>query len=107
MKKRQSVSKIQLVPIDKITVINPRKRSRKGFDQIVRSISQLGLKRPITLSSGRRAPTARPSTSSADRCRMEAFEVLGRTEIPALVIEATTEEALVMSLAENIARRRA
>src|SRR6185437_11926490 len=49
MMKRQAVSKVELVPIDRITVINPRKRNRKVFEGIVRSISQLGLKRPITV----------------------------------------------------------
>ena len=104
MKKRQSVSKIQLVPIDKITVINPRKRNRKGFDQIVRSISQLGLKRPITVIR-KTSADGKAFDLVCGQGRMEAFKVLGQTEIPALVIEATTEEALVMSLAENIARR--
>ena len=104
MKRQQTVSKIQLVPIDKITVINPRKRNCKVFEGIVRSISQLGLKRPITVIR-----KARPDGEIFDlvcgQGRMEAFKVLGQTEIPALVIEATKEEALVMGLVENVARR--
>jgi ParB family chromosome partitioning protein len=104
MKRRQTVSKVQLVPIDRITVINPRKRNRKVFEGIVRSISQLGLKRPITVIR-----KANPDGETFDlvcgQGRMEAFKVLGQTEIPALVIEATTEEALVMGLVENVARR--
>jgi ParB family transcriptional regulator, chromosome partitioning protein len=36
---------------------------------------------------------------------LEAFQMLGQTEIPAVVIEATENECLVMSLVENIARR--
>jgi ParB family transcriptional regulator, chromosome partitioning protein len=104
MKRRQTVSKVQLVPIDKITVINPRKRNRKVFEGIVRSISQLGLKRPITVI---RKSSAHGESFDlvCGQGRMEAFKVLGQTEIPALVIEATTEEALVMSLVENVARR--
>jgi ParB family chromosome partitioning protein len=104
MKRRQTVSKVQFVPIDKITVINPRKRNRKVFEGIVRSISQLGLKRPITVI--RRSSADDESFDLVcGQGRMEAFKVLGQTEIPALVIEATTEEALVMSLVENVARR--
>jgi ParB family chromosome partitioning protein len=85
-------------------VINPRKRNRKVFEGIVRSISQLGLKRPITVI---RKISAEGEVFDlvCGQGRMEAFKVLGQTEIPALVIEATTQEALVMSLVENIARR--
>jgi ParB family chromosome partitioning protein len=104
MKRRQTVSKVQLVPIDKINVINPRKRNRKVFEGIVRSISQLGLKRPITVIR-KTSADGEAFDLVCGQGRMEAFKVLGQTEIPALVIEATTEEALVMSLVENVARR--
>jgi ParB family chromosome partitioning protein len=36
---------------------------------------------------------------------LEAYQALGETRIPALVVEADVEECLVMSLVENIARR--
>ena len=36
---------------------------------------------------------------------MNAFRILGETHIPALVVDATDEDAFIMSLAENIARR--
>jgi ParB family chromosome partitioning protein len=104
MKRRQTVSKVQLVPIDKITVINSRRRNRKVFEGIVRSISQLGLKRPITVIR-RASPGGETFDLVCGEGRMEAFKVLRQTEIPALVIEATTEEALVMGLVENVARR--
>lgn len=104
MKRRQTVSKVQLVSIDKITVINPRKRNRKVFEGIVRSISQLGLKRPITVIR-KTSAEGEAFDLVCGQGRMEAFKVLGQTEIPALVIDATTQEALVMSLVENIARR--
>jgi ParB family chromosome partitioning protein len=104
MKRRQTASKVQLVPIDKITVINPRKRNRKVFDQIVQSIKQLGLKRPITVIR-KNSPHGAEFDLVCGQGRMEAFKVLGQNEIPALVIEATTADALVMSLVENVARR--
>ena len=37
--------------------------------------------------------------------QLEAFRVLGKTEIPAIVTEASEPDCLVMSLVENIARR--
>ena len=36
---------------------------------------------------------------------MNAFRILGETHIPALVVDITDEDAFIMSLAENIARR--
>lgn len=104
MKAKQSASRIVQVPLEKITVINPRARNRKAFEGIVRNIGQLGLKRPITV--------IRKATESGDQfdlvCgqgRLEAYRQLGQTEIPAVVVEATEEDGLVMSLVENIARR--
>jgi len=104
MKKKRSVSKIEQVPLDKITVINPRERNRKVFEGIIKNIRQVGLKRPITV--------IRKSGEDGDRfdlvCgqgRLEAYRALGQKQIPAVVVEATEEDGLVMSLVENIARR--
>lgn len=36
---------------------------------------------------------------------MEAYQALGQQEIPAVVVDANTEDCLVMSLVENLARR--
>ena len=41
---------VQAVPIDKITVPNPRSRGKKKFRQIVANIAQVGLKKPITVA---------------------------------------------------------
>jgi ParB family chromosome partitioning protein len=104
MKAKHSAARIVQVPLEKITVINPRARNRKAFEGIVRNISQLGLKRPITVR--------RKGNGTGDHfdlvCgqgRLEAYRQLGQTEIPAVVVEATEEDGLVMSLVENIARR--
>ena len=37
------------IPIDQITVVNPRSRGKHKFRQIVTNISHLGLKKPITV----------------------------------------------------------
>ena len=95
---------IRLIPIDRIEILNPRERNQKTFREIVASIKALGLKKPITVT--------RRGTGERERfmlvCgqgRVEAFQALGETEIPAQVIAASDEEAFVMSLVENIARR--
>ncbi len=38
---------IRSIPIEAITVLNPRVRNKKIFNELVMSIAHLGLKRPI------------------------------------------------------------
>jgi len=44
------LKKIQIIPVDKIHILNPRNRDAKKFAQIQASIRNLGLKRPIVVS---------------------------------------------------------
>jgi ParB family chromosome partitioning protein len=97
--------KIKMIPVNKVEVLNPRERNGKVFDEIVDNIRTIGLKKPITV-------TPRPSPDGEERyllvCgegRLKAFKSLGEAAIPALIIEASDEDAFIMSLAENIARR--
>jgi ParB family chromosome partitioning protein len=91
-----------MVPVDAITVINPRIRNRRIFQELVTSIAHLGLKKPITVSQ-------RPGKQRYDlvcgQGRLEAFMALGQPEIPAIIIEASEDDCFVMSLVENLARR--
>lgn len=97
---------VRMIPLDRIDVLNPRERNQRKFDEIVENIGLVGLKKPITV-------TPRPGDDGAERyalvCgegRLKAFTRLGETRIPALVVAVSDEDAFVMSLAENIARRR-
>ena len=94
----------EMIPIDLITVINPRIRNRKAFDSMVDSIAELGLKRPITVAK-REGEDGPCYDLVCGQGRLEAFQELGQTEIPAIVISASSEDCLVMSLVENLARR--
>jgi ParB family chromosome partitioning protein len=101
----QHAQTIEMIPISAVTTINPRSRNKRQHQEIVDNIDAIGLKRPITVS--------RKSGADGDRydlvCgegRLEAFKLLGATEIPAVVIEASENDCLVMSLVENIARRK-
>lgn len=97
-----SGSDVTMVPVDAITVLNPRARNKKVFQELVTSIANLGLKRPITVS----ARVGRPGYDLVcGQGRLEAFMALGQTEIPALVLEVSEEDCFVMSLVENLARR--
>ena len=93
---------IRDIPIDQITVLNPRSRNKRLFMTIVANIEHLGLKRPITV-------TPRADGKYDLVCgqgRLEAYQALGATTIPAIIINATKEDRYLMSLVENIARRR-
>lgn len=95
---------IEMVPISRITVLNPRARNKRHHREIVNNIETIGLKRPITVSR-RDGPSGPRYDLVCGEGRLEAFQMLGQTEIPAVVIEASESECLVMSLVENIARR--
>ncbi|MBX4863768.1 ParB N-terminal domain-containing protein [Rhizobium bangladeshense] len=96
--------KVEMIPINKITVVNPRLRNKKHFKEIVANIGQIGLKRPITVT--RRMEASGPFYDLVcGQGRLEAFKALGQQEVPALVVNANKEDCLVASLVENCARR--
>jgi ParB family chromosome partitioning protein len=45
-----TATEVQMVPVDAITVLNPRARNRRVFHELITSIAHLGLKKPITVS---------------------------------------------------------
>lgn len=99
-------TKIHLVPLSQIRVINPRYRDKRKFELIIRSIKSIGLKKPIQIS--RRSPSESSESGYDLVCgqgRMEAFATLGFEEIPAIIVEVSREERLLRSLIENMARR--
>lgn len=96
------VPEIRMVPVDLITILNPRVRNKRIFQELVDSIAHLGLKKPITVSQ--RAGKTRYDLVCGQG-RLEAFIALGQSEIPAIIVEASEEDCYVMSLVENLARR--
>lgn len=97
-------NRIEMIPISRITILNPRARNKRQHREIVNNIEAIGLKRPITVSRRDGADGPRYDLVCGEG-RLEAFQLLGQTEIPAVVIEASESECLVMSLIENIVRR--
>jgi ParB family chromosome partitioning protein len=97
------VEEVRMLPVAAISVLNPRVRNKRVFSELVASVAHVGLKKPITVR-------ARPDGSGYDlvcgQGRLEAFMELGQAEIPAIVIEASEEDCYLMSLVENLARRR-
>jgi len=105
MRDAQEIITVEMIPVDQIAVINPRIRSRKIFRQIVDSISKVGLKKPITVSRHDNGDDEAPYKLVCGQGRLEAFISLGEREIPAIVVDVTEEDSLIMSLVENLARR--
>ena len=103
---KQSPTDIRMIPIDRITVLNPRDRNLQNFDEISTNIKEIGLKKPVTV-------TPRPAPDGAERylllCgegRLLTFRKYGADRIPALVVDVDDEDAYIISLTENIARRK-
>lgn len=96
--------RVEMIPIDRITVVNPRLRNKRNFKDIVDNIARLGLKKPITV-------TQRADSSGlcydlvCGQGRLEAYMSLGQISVPALVVVADPEDCLIASLVENCARR--
>jgi len=97
---------IKVIPIESIHILNPRDRDQKKFQSLVQSIKNLGLKKPIKVSLRTAAEGNEPGYDLvAGQGRIEACLVLGFKDIPAIVVAISKEERLLMSLAENLARR--
>lgn len=97
--------KVRTIPVGQINILNPRERGKKKFAQIVENIARLGLKKPITVAHVSGTNGDARYDLVCGQGRLEAYIELGQLEIPAIVVEGTKEDLLLMSLAENLARR--
>lgn len=97
---------VQMIPVDSIHILNPRVRNPKIFDGIVHNMTQVGMKRPITVMPRRSNTEGKSFDLVCGQGRLEAFLACGQKMIPAMVIDASEEQALIMSLVENVARRK-
>jgi len=97
---------VKLIPIESIRILNPRFRDQKKFQAIVQSIKNLGLKKPIKVSLRTAQEGDEPGYDLvAGQGRIEACLALGFKEIAAIVVSVGKGDRLLMSLAENMARR--
>jgi len=107
MTRPQTPGELQTIPIEQIEVLNPRERNERVFEEIVGNIRLLGLKKPVTVTPRVDESGRRYYVLICGEGRLKAFRALGETTIPAMVVQVDDEDALIMSLAENIARRQA
>lgn len=96
---------IQTIAIEDITVLNPRVRNKRNFEDMVESIKRVGLKRPITVKRLQGEGGRLSYGLVCGQGRLEACKQLGQQRVPAIVIDAEEADCLVMSLVENCARR--
>lgn len=99
-------SELQSISIDRIRILNPRHRDKAKFERVVQSIKNLGLKKPIKISRRNVKEGEEPGYDLVcGQGRIEACRALGFTQIPAIVVDVSKEDRLLMSLVENMARR--
>jgi len=99
-------SELRSIPVDSIRVLNSRDRNQRIFESIVESIKKVGLKKPIVVSPRADAEGKPHYMLVCGEGRLNAFHKLGLENIPALLIEVDDDEAYIMSLVENVARRK-
>jgi ParB family chromosome partitioning protein len=100
-----SAPMVEMIPVGQINILNPRSRNKLIFQSIVSNISNLGLKKPITVARRSEPLDDKLYDLVCGQGRLEAFIALGQPEIPAIVREVSKEDCFLMSLVENIARR--
>ncbi len=98
--------KITLISVDRLRVLNPRTRNPYFFSQLVENIASVGLKRPITVALGGRDTDGEWYEVLCGQGRLEALKALGESVIPCCVVEASEVDRYLITLTENIARRR-
>lgn len=96
---------LRMVPVDSIQVLNPRERNARVFDSVVENIKQVGLKKPIVVTPRQNGDGELSYLLVCGEGRLDAFKRLGIKTIPALLTEVSDEDAYIMSLVENVARR--
>jgi ParB family chromosome partitioning protein len=101
----QTPPEIRMIPVDLIEVMNPRDRNNKVFAEISKNIKTIGLKKPVTVTPRQRDDGSAYFLLICGEGRLKAVRTLGADVIPAVVAHVTDEDAFIMSLAENIARR--
>lgn len=95
-------NQLQNIEIKKIYVLNPRERNRQIAGEIKKNIEDVGLKRPVTVTKKEYPQDGYEYDLVCGQGRLEAYIANNQETIPAIVIEASEEDALIMSLVENI-----
>jgi ParB-like chromosome segregation protein Spo0J len=95
---------IRMIPVKQINILNPRERGKKKFAQIVANIAKLGLKKPVIVAVAESKNGDTRYNLVCGQGRLQAYVELGQELIPAIIVEGSKEDLMLMSLAENLAR---
>jgi ParB family chromosome partitioning protein len=98
------MSRVAMIPIAQVRILNPRARNKARFSEIVGNIASVGLKKPITVALREEEPGTYDLICGQGR--LEAFQALDQAEVPALVRDVSKPDRYVMSLSENLGKRR-
>lgn len=98
------MTSVAMIPISQVRVLNPRGRNKAKFTEIVGNIAAVGLKKPITVAPREEEPGTYDLICGQGR--LEAFQALDQAEVPALVRDVSKPDRYVMSLSENLGKRR-
>ena len=93
----------EMIPLDKIVVLNSRTRDAQQFEEIVLSIAAVGLLQPIKVNRRNLAKTQSYEQICGEG-RYLACKKLGHSAIYAEVVDYDEERAYIESLVENMAR---
>lgn len=96
---------LRMIPVEQIAVLNPRDRNARVFGDIIANIRDLGLKKPVAVTERTNLGDGHRYLLICGEGRLKAFKALGHALIPARIMTASDEDAFIMSLTENIARR--
>jgi ParB family chromosome partitioning protein len=99
-----NTTRVTLIPIQEIRVVNPRSRNRVKFHSIMTSIELVGLKKPITIHQREMEDDGTRYDLVCGQGRLEAIRALGDQMVPAIITDAPEDERYLMSLVENLAR---
>jgi ParB family transcriptional regulator, chromosome partitioning protein len=98
------MSTVRMVPASQIRILNPRARNKAKFTEITNNIASIGLKKPITVAPREEEPDTFDLVCGEGR--FEALKALGQTEVPVLIRDVSKHDRFIMSLAENLGKRK-
>jgi ParB family chromosome partitioning protein len=96
------MSTIEMIPVSNVRLLNPRARNKIKFSEIVKNIAAIGLKKPIIVAPREEEPGTYDLVCGQGR--LEAYQALGQTQVPALIRVVAKHDRYIMSLVENLAR---
>ena len=97
--------KVEEIPLNEIEVINPRERDQDRFEEVVMSIRRIGVRKPILVNAIHHEEKGNYELLCGEG-RLLACRRLGFESILAEVVSCSRKTGYVISLVENMARKK-